>query len=88
MNLSSLGVEPRTRINLPLPLARKLGFVGLTIGEDPHKSESYFMVAPYNRRGVSFRIVNDRRFSLVILIFQADPVAIKLNPPLNDLKVI
>ena len=70
---------------LPLPLARKLGFVGLTIGEDPHKAESYFMVAPYNRRGSNFRIINGRRLSLEILIFQTDPLNFKLNPPLNDL---
>ena len=72
-------------MHLPLPLARKLGFVGLTIGVDPHKSESYFMVAPYNRRGGNFRIINGRRFSLEILVFQTDPLTVKLNPPLNDL---
>ena len=56
-------------MQLPLPLARKLGFVGLTVGEDPHKSESYFVVAPYNRRDGNFPIINDRRFSLEILVF-------------------
>ena len=39
------------------------------------------MIAPYNRRGGSFRIINGRRFFLEIVIFQSDPVAIKLNPP-------
>ena len=78
-------LQPGTRMHLPLPLARKLGFVGLTIGEDPHKSESYFMVAPYSRRGGNFRVINGRRFSMEILIFQAGTVAIKLNPSQNDL---
>ena len=56
-------LQPQTRIHLPLSLARKLGFVGLTIGEDPHKAESYFMAAPYNRRGNNFRILNGRRLT-------------------------
>ena len=61
-------LRPRIRMHLPLPLARKLGFVGLTVGEDPHKSESYFVVAPYNKRDGNFWIINDRRFSLEVLI--------------------
>ena len=56
-------------MHFPLPLARKMGFVGPKIEEDPHKLESYFMVAPYNRRSGNSRIINDRKFSLVILIF-------------------
>ena len=64
------------RGNAPsVTLSPKLGFVGLTIEEDPHKSEYYFLVGPYNRRGGNFRIINGRRFSLEILIFQAGPVA-------------
>ena len=43
------------------------------------------MVAPYNRRGGNFRIINGRRLSFEIQIFQATVVVIKLNPPLNDL---
>ena len=80
-----LVLQPRTRIHLPLPLARKLGFVGLTIGEDTHKAESYFMVAPFNRRSRNFRIISGRRLSLEILIFETDRLTVKLNPPLNDL---
>ena len=78
-------LQPRTRMHLPLPLARKLGFVGLTFGEYPHKLESYFVVASYNRRYDNFQVINDRRFFWEILIFQTDPLFFKLNPPLNDL---
>ena len=41
-------LQPLTRIRLSLPLARKLGFVCLTIGQDPYKAASYFMIASYN----------------------------------------
>ena len=79
-------LQPLTRMRLSLPLARKLGFVGLTIGQDPYKAASYFMVALYNGRGDHFRIINGRRFSLEIFIVQTEEtVTIKLNPPLNDL---
>ena len=79
-------LQPLTRIRLSLPLARKLGFVGLTIGQDPYKAANYFMVAPYNGRNDHFRVINGRRFSLEIFNFQTEEtVAIKLNPPLNDL---
>ena len=77
-------LQPLTRMRLSLPLARKLGFVCLTIGQDPYKAASYFMVAPYN--GDHFRIIHGRRFSLEIFIVQTEEtVTIKLNPPLNDL---
>ena len=39
-------MQPQTRMHLPLPLARKLGFVALTVGGDPHKAESYFRFSP------------------------------------------
>ena len=79
-------LQPLSRIRISLPLARKLGFVGLTIGQDPYKAGSHFMVAAYNRRGCNLRIINGRRFSLEIFIFQTEEtVAIKLNPSLNDL---
>ena len=78
-------LQPRTMIDLPLPLARKLRFVCLTIVKDPHKADSYFMVAPYNRRDSNFRIIHGRRLSLGILIFQTDSLTVILNPPLNDL---
>ena len=79
-------LQPQTRMHLPLPLARKLGFLGLTVGEEPHKAESYFMVAPYNRRrDRDFQILNGRRFSLEILVSESDPVAIYLNAPPHEL---
>ena len=79
-------LQPLTRIRLSLPLARKLGFMGVTIGQDPYKVVSYFMAAPYNGRGDHFRIINERRFSLEIFIFHTEEtVTIKLNLPLNDL---
>ena len=72
-----------TRIRLSSPLARKLGFLGLTIGQNPYKTASYFMVAPY--KGDHFRIING--FSLEIFIVQPEEtVTIQLNPPMNDLK--
>ena len=44
------------------------------------------MFAPYNRRGGNLWIINGRRFLFEIFIFQTETVAIKLNPPLNDLR--